>query len=254
MSSLFLALSVALTLPYLAWGVYTLRIKFRYQEEFSLKVEAITLAAVAIFFMVELQVLRVWLINAPLVFLFAALGLFVSGTALYGPMLVSFASQLLVNSLMPTHHEEDPAPDFAPVDALERVGDHDAALQECLVIARVFPKDADVRLRVAHNMTELDRYEESTQWFESALERLSDPTQGLRVSNRLSDIYNRRLDRAEDARKVLERYLEKYPDSERSETVRQRIERLSKPVEMKGGAPTLPQAEPPGPSQETPSE
>ncbi|MDP7639999.1 MAG: hypothetical protein QGG73_09840 [Candidatus Hydrogenedentes bacterium] len=257
MSFLLPAVFVILTIPYLAWGVYALRIKYRYHEEFSPATEAITLTAVTIFFVVELSLLRAWMLDTPLMFVFTVLGLLVSGAALYGSMLVSLASQLLVDFFIPARHDEVHAPNFVPVEALERVGDYDGALQECLVIAQIFPKDPDTLLRVAQNMTELDRYEESTQWFEAALALMNDPTKSLRVSNRLAEIYNHRLERTGDARRVLEEYLANHPDSERAETVKKRIARLSESAEARAVSPTAPPGVPlasPAPTRETPSE
>ena len=106
-------------------------------------------------------------------------------------------------------------------------GDYEGAYAECLVIARVFPKDPSVALRVARNLVELERLEEACQWFERGLRGIDDADRSLHVVNRLSDIYLRRLDRQSDAIRVLQEYVTQFPNAEHAETVRGRIRRLN---------------------------
>ena len=213
-------------IPFLAWGIYTLRVRFQFHEDFAPKVEAITLAFITVFLIVEFVLLRTWMVNSPVFYLFSIVGLVVSTAALYGAMLVSLASHLLVDLVTQAEPGDSDIPHYAPAEALEQIGDHEGALQEYLVIARIYPKDASATLRIANSLVKLTRYSEAAEFFEKGLDLLSDEERGLRITNRLSDIYHRQLNRPDDAVRVLENYLAKYPDSSRLEAVRKRLARI----------------------------
>ena len=59
----------------------------------------------------------------------------------------------------------------------------------------------------------------------------------LGVTNRVAEIYLRRLDQRDDAIRVLENYIETFPDAERTDSVRTRLDRI---VESGPVAPSLP--------------
>lgn len=244
-------LSTLLLVPYFAWGIFTLRYRYRFHEELAPAVEMATLILVVIFFAVELNLLRTWMSGRPIQFIFVGLGLFVSGTALYGPMLVSLTSQLFVEMVMPAQTEDTGQPQFAPAEALEAMSDFEGAIQEYTVMARIYPNDPATSLRIADNLTKLDRYEESIDWFERALSRIDDPEKGLLVANRLAEIYLRRLERHEDAQRILKQYIERFPDADRTESVRARLARLA---ESPAPAAPTPSTGLPEPPPEVPSE
>ena len=226
MQTLSLILSVGLMIPFLAWGIYTLRVRFQFHEDFAPRVEAMTLVFIAVFLTVEFVLLRTWMTNSPVLYLFSIMGLIVSSTALYGAMLVSLASRLLVDLVSQAEPTDSDTPHYGPAESLELTGDHEGALQEYLVIARIYPKDASATLRIASSLTKLSRYSEATEFFEKALNLLRDEERALRITNRLSDIYHRQLNRSDDAVRVLENYQVKYPDSSRLEAVQKRLTRI----------------------------
>lgn len=226
MQTLSLILSVGLMIPFLAWGIYTLRVRFQYHEEFAPRVEAITLTFIVAFLIIEFALLRTWLVNSPILYLFSVMGLVVSSAALYGAMLVSLASHLLVDLVSQAVPGDSDTPHYGPAETLEHTGDHEGALQEYLVIARIYPKEASAILRVANSLVKLSRYSEATEYFEKALSLMSDEERALRISNRLSDIYHRQLNCSDDAVRVLENYLVSYPDSPRLEAVQKRLARI----------------------------
>lgn len=227
MSLIAFFLSTLLLLPYLGGGIYTLRVRYFHHEEFSLVTEAVTLVAVTSFLVLELSLLGTWMKDMQVQYIFMALGLFVSATALYGPMLVSLSSRVFVDLVLPTQRDDLPGPDFGPAEALERLGDHEGAVKECMIIARIYPKEPQAAFHIGDNLTKLNRYSEATDWFERGLAQTDDPERSLRIAFRLSEIYTRKLEDSEKARAVLSNYLEKYPEAERNRGVRARLERLT---------------------------
>lgn len=221
-----LILSTGLMIPFFAWGVYTLRIRFKFHEDFAPKVEAITLGCLALFLTLQFVLLDMRLADSPVLYLFSILGLLASTTALYGPMLVSVISHLLVNLVSHREPGHTDHPHYGAAESLEEAGDYEGALQEYLVLTRTYPKDASVLLRAAISFAKLARYDEATEFFEKGLALLEDEERALRITNRLSEIYIRHLNRTEDAVRVLENYRKKYPNSARRETITRRLSRL----------------------------
>jgi len=219
-------LSGILLIPYFAWGIYTLRLRYRFYEDITPRVEAITLLAVTLFFAAESFFLHRYLSDSRLLYIFSLLGLFVSGTALYGPMLVSLLSQLVVDSVLPAERSKTREPSFAPAEALERMGDLEGALREYLVVARIFPREPAALLRIADLNVTLSRPEEAVRWFERALPHIESAEKSLQITNRVSAIYARELNRPDDAIRLLQTYLEEFPDSEFADSVRDRLHRL----------------------------
>jgi tetratricopeptide (TPR) repeat protein len=223
-------LSVILLIPYFGWGLYVLRQRFRHDLELNHALEVATLAGLAVFYAIEIALLRSAMQGLPVLFFFALLGLVVSSAALYGPMLVSLISFVIVEAVMPIEHSPVNEPRYGPAEALERQGDYEGAIKEYMVIARVFPKDPTAALRVADNYMKLGQPEEAAPWFERALVRLDSPQKSLLVANRLSDVYTRHLDRPADGLRVLEEFVGRYPSAEQAEHVRQRIKGLQEVV------------------------
>lgn len=222
------SLSAVLLTIYLAWGVRTLRLRYRYHAELSMAFEGATLGAVAFFYCLEVALLKTFLYNSPILLLLTVLGLAVSGTALYGPMLISLTSQLLVDMITPRGAMDLQAPRYAPAEALERQGDYESALQEYRVMARIFPQDATSIIRIADNLAKLGQMEEAAERFEQGLKLMDSPEKSLSIVNRLNRIYTSDLDRPACALQVFENYLERFPDAEYAPSVRMRMESLQR--------------------------
>ena len=218
-------LALLLLVPYFGWGIYTLRLRFRYNEDLPFHLETATILALILFYAVELALLRTWLDRLPVQMLFAVLGLIVSGAALYGPMVVSLVSQALVDVVMPTARSGVSEPNYTPAEALERRGEYEGAVREYMVIARLFPKEATPAIRVGDNLAKLGRSREAAPWFERGLRLVGSPDRSLQIANRLFEIYSRQLDQPEQGVRVLEDYLERFPDADYADAVRQRLER-----------------------------
>jgi len=196
-------LAIILLLPYFAWGIYALRLRYRYHDELSLVVEGATLLGLLGFYVVEFVLLREALQHSRLQLMMAVLGLVTSGAALYGHMAISFLSRLIVDAVVPGQDARDDRPRLGPAEALERQRDFEGALQEYYVIARTFPKDHTVHMRIAQLHVQLGHPEASLQWFRRAEKGATTEAAGFAVANRLSDVYRRTLKRHDDARATL---------------------------------------------------
>lgn len=217
-------------IPYFGWGIYTLRLRFRFHEDINPAIETVTLVAVAVFYAVEIYLLRAYMGYHQVFYIFSVLGLIVSGAALYGPMGVSLLSQLLVDTIAPGERSKTLEPRFEPAEALERESDYEGAVREYMVIARIFPHEPTVHIRIGEAYMMLLKPEEAAPWFHRALKCLESPDKSLQVTNRLCEIYNRQLGRPEEVGRLLEAYLNKYPRAEYAASVRERLKSLEASV------------------------
>lgn len=219
-------ISVALLIPFFGWGIHTLRERYVKHEELSRRAELFTLLGVIAFYTFQIMLLRAWIGGISFFFIFSALGVTIAATALYGPIFVSVVSQLIVDLIHPPEEHPEDQPQFTSADALHEAGDHEGALNEYMVMARVFPKDPDTALRTADALVDMDRMEEATEAFERGISLIEDPERAVMVSNRLAEIYQRRMNRPQDAVRVLQDFIETYPDSERAESIQKKIDRI----------------------------
>jgi tetratricopeptide (TPR) repeat protein len=215
-------LTEVLLVPYLGWGVYLLRRRLRFQDELSSIVEALTLLGVLLFCALEIAMFRVWLSTDSLGFLFALLGVMVSAAALYGHIAVSFLSKLIVNTFVPEDEGHGDRPRLGPAESLERQGDCEGALQEYLVLARIYPQAAIVHLRTAENLVRLGRFTEAPAWYARALKAAQGPEEALPVVYRLCELYEGELNQPQEVQPVLSGFIDRYPASYEAQLVRDR--------------------------------
>jgi len=218
-----------LLIPYLCWGVYLLKVRFQRQEELSVAGEALTFLGLILFLIIEFSFLNLWLRNSPLILILAVVGLLASVLALYGPMLISLGSHMLVDAVMPSGAPQSHTPRYGAAEGFEQKGNYEAAAREYMAVARMFPKEAKASLRAGDNLMKLDRPEEAVLWLRRGLNCISDAEESLRVVNRIAEIYLRRLNRSEDAIEAFNGYIERFPESEYVETVKKRLGRLGAP-------------------------
>lgn len=216
-------LTELLLLPYVGWGIYNLQRRYRYYDDISPAAEASTLVCVTVYLYVQFAVLELWMEQAPVYLIFAVLGLFVSAAALYGHMAVSLLSWVLVDFMLPSPAENVDHPRMGPQEALERQKDYASALEGYMVLARIYPRDVEVPSRIANCLLRLDRAGEAPGWLERALGNCSSAEEALPVTNRLCEVYERVLNRPEQAREALAAYLARYPDSSDAGEVRDHI-------------------------------
>ncbi|MDX9972467.1 MAG: tetratricopeptide repeat protein [FCB group bacterium] len=230
-------LSVALLLPYFGWGIYVLRQRLRNDAELNHLLELATLGGLAVFYILEVSLLAEVMAESKILFFFSMLGLVVSSAALYGPMLITLLSDVIVESVMPAGLTPAHEPKYGGAEALERQGDYLGAVKEYMVIARVFPKDPTAAIRIADNLVKLGRLKEAAEWFERGLERIDTPQKSLMVTNRLYDLYQRHLGQPERARDLLEEYLDRYPNAEQAVYVRERLKHSIELLDLARQAP-----------------
>ncbi len=221
-----LACSLFLLIPYFGWGIYTLRKRYTHHEELNPAVEALTLAGLVVFYTAELALLRSWLGPLNEYFYLSALGLFVSGAALYGHMLLSLLSRLVVGAFMPAGKRQVHEPRYGAAEARERQGDFEGAVAEHQAVARAFPRDPISAIRIGDNLARLGRLEEAAAWFEAGLLRMGSPGKELSVAFRLCDLYSRDLEQPDEAVRVLEEFVARHPEAEHTETALRRLERI----------------------------
>ncbi len=222
--------------PFFGWGLYTLNIRYRKHEEFQAKAEIITLAGVVVTLLFCFWLLHASFPDDQLTYIFSDLGLVVAATALYGHMLVSLISQVFVDFFVPPHRD-DHAPQLNHAEGLARVGDYEGALAEVYVNARIFPKDPTVAARAGDYLAELHRFDEAAQWFDRALDYSDNSESALAFTNRLAEICSHRLDDSARAEVALKRYLDRFPEAPRRDSVLRRIEGMREPVAAAKAAP-----------------
>ncbi len=222
-------LSGLLLIPYLCWGVYLLKLRFQHQSELSVAGESFTFLGLVVFLIVQFSVLSLWLSDSPLAFILAVVGLLSSLLALYGPMLMSLGSHVLVDAVMPSGAPVSHTPKYGAAEGFEQKGDYEAAAREYMAVARMFPKEARASLRAGDNLMKLDRPEEAVLWLKRGLNHVTEAEESLRVVNRIAEIYLRKLERPDEARDAFEGYLKRFPDAEYAESVRRRLLHMGGP-------------------------
>jgi len=226
---------VVLLIPFLAWGIYTLHVRFKRKEELNPIVEGVTLVGVILFLAMEMALLRASLGHLAGFQVAAALGLFLATAALYGHVLLSLLSHAFVGMFLPSGHNTPQTPKYGAAEALEQKGDYEGAVAEYEAVARMFPKDPKAALRIGDNLARLGRTDEAAPWFERAFERMNSPEKCVSVAFRVFEIYQRQLEQPEDARRVLERYLERFPNSKHAEAVQRKLDGLETRPRPKAG-------------------
>ncbi|MBX3179597.1 MAG: hypothetical protein KF886_19755 [Candidatus Hydrogenedentes bacterium] len=216
---------ILLLVPFFGWAVVLLRRRFLYYEENSILVEALTAGGLVLFLWIEAAALRHALGHQLLYYLFALLGLAVAAFALYAHVLISLASRVLVDLVLAGDVTPADQPRFGPVEALERSEDYEGALQEYLVLARIYPRNFEVLQRTARIHELLERPEEASVWYQRARKRAAGPDEALVAVNRLCALYDGDLKVPNEADSALLAFLSDYPDSLDAPVVRDRLER-----------------------------
>jgi hypothetical protein len=220
-------IAVALLVPFFGWGIYILRLQLIFREELESFAKWTTVVGVFVFFILEMKLLRVSLGGDSSYYIITTLALLLSTTALYGHLLVSIASQMAVDMIHPPQEHDVDAPEFSQAEALEEVGDYKGALNEYLVMARSFPCDPEPIVKIADTYEALGEVENVVLYLEKALAVIGTPDHAVRVTHRLSSIYNREMAQPEEAIRVLVDFVERYPTSENTDKVQAKIDRLS---------------------------
>ncbi len=202
-----------LLIPYVGWGIYLLRMRFHYREELPPLLEAVTLVAVGVALAIEIYFLNMWLQESVLQLVFAVLGLVTSAMALYGHLLISLLSRAIVGMMAPQEHIASDRPRLGPVEALERAGELDAALNEYRVLARIYPHDPSLPWRIAELLTQLSRETEALPWYERAMRRAHGAKAVARVVHRYCDVLLHKVQQPHLAADALTTFCERFPET-----------------------------------------
>lgn len=218
-------LGIVLVFPFFGWAIFLLRRRFQFHEENSLVLEILTVAGLALFLWIELTILKYALDDQILLYLAAILALSVSTFALYAHVLISLASRILVDMVSPRGETAAYQPRFGPVDALEREEDYEGALQEYLVLARIYPRNFEVLSRTGRVQEILDRPEEAVAWYLRARKRATRAEEALLAVNHLCTLYDNQLGQPEEADHQLAMFIQDFPDAFDRDIVVERLER-----------------------------
>jgi len=144
---------------------------------------------------------------------FAVLGLVTSAMALYGHVLISLLSRAIVGMMAPQEHFALDRPRLGPVEALERAGELDAALNEYRVLARIYPQDAALPWRIAELLAQLGREPEALPWYERAIRQADGARAVARVVHRYCDVLLHRVQQPHLAADALTALCERFPET-----------------------------------------
>jgi len=203
---------------FLAFGTWSLHKRFQKHEEWPLRTQMLVLSGVSVFYLLEIPTLRFVLHESIIQFVFALLGLLVAGLSLYGHIIVSVISRLLVEFLVPDNPAAAVTPRLGPAEALERQEDWEGALNEYYILARIYPRNAMICVRAANNLLRLDRGEEAVAWFERAIKYTDKAEDNLMLVRRLCDTLET-LHQPERINEVLHCFAERFSDHESARTI-----------------------------------
>lgn len=196
-------------------GIWSLHQRFKEHKEWTLRTQALVLFIVLFFYIIEISTLRSLLIGENVYFIFAFLGLLAAGLALYGHIVVSFFTRLLVDLVAPDNPANASIPRLGPAEILEHEQDWEGALNEYYVLAHIYPGNAVIYTRIANNLLRLGRSREAAQWFERSIQYTQNPGDALVLLRRLWDVYEQAGEHA-NARQAAFRFIHRFPDYEAS--------------------------------------
>lgn len=232
---LYLAIGSAM-IVFVAFGVWSLQQRFRRYEEWALRTQVVVLLAVFAFYTLEIKALRLLLVGEPVYFMFALLGLAAAGFALYGHILVSFLSRLMVEVVVPDNPAHYGVPRLGPAEILEHEEDWEGALNEYYVLARVYPNNALIYGRIANNLLRLERHGEAVRWLERSIEATEHPRDALVLLRRLWDTHAQ-LGEHQQAKEAVLAFTRRFPDFEASALLLRQLGLESEAGEMDKGGP-----------------
>lgn len=226
----------ALLVPYFVWGIYALQLRYLRHYDWPMHIEAASLGALMLFYAMAFPVLRLYLSETPAAMMFAMLGLLASGFALYGHMAISLTAKLVVDSVTHSGEVAASSPRLGPAEALERQRDYDGAYNEYLVLARMYPHDVQVKVRLADVLLKLDRKQEAAEWFERVMKKCDSRDTFSLAATRLAELAERELGDVARARKGLQQYLAAFPSAPDREAMEARMASLGVVVEKRAAS------------------
>ncbi|MCK5861460.1 MAG: hypothetical protein KAH38_03180 [Candidatus Hydrogenedentes bacterium] len=203
---------------FLVFGIWSLHKRFQKIEEWHLHTQLFILLGVVVFYWIEIPTLHIVLRESVIQFIFALLGLLIAGLALYGHIVVSVVSRLLVEILVPDNPAAEVQPRLGPAEALEQQQDWEGALNEYSVLSKIYPRNAMLSVRAANVLLKLNRNTEAALFFERAIKYTDKAEDNLMLVRRLCDVLEL-LGERDRINAVLRAFVERFPEHETSKSI-----------------------------------
>ncbi|MCA1901266.1 MAG: hypothetical protein LDL53_03440 [Candidatus Hydrogenedens sp.] len=194
------------------WGLYMLYQKWARKVEVPLWIDLISLIIMFVILGIEILQFRDWMKEYTLLYILSSLGLFVSATALYAQSFISLVTTIFLSIIQPGEESSPDIPRFGPAEILEHEKDYEGALNEYLVLARIYPYHPSVHIRIANMYLKLNQPRESMDWLKKSLKYLKKDEDVYLIVARYCDIAHD-LGELSLESEMIDYYLSKYPNS-----------------------------------------
>jgi len=175
---------------------------------------------------IELVQLKEWLKNYLLFYILSSLGLFVAATALYAQSFISLITTIILSFLQPGEESAPDIPRFGPAEILERQKDFTGALNEYFVLARIYPYNPSVHLRIANIYLKMNHPQDAMNWLKKSLQYLKKDEDIYLIVARYCDIAHKIGD-IDSESDILDFYLSQYPESTHAKSISERKKKLN---------------------------
>lgn len=204
---------------FLVVGVWLLHRRFALLEELSPRAQVVVVCWAALTCGIELIVLRGTLQRTPVLYIFTAIGFFVAAFALYGHVGVSLLSKLLVDTVFHPGDDGVERPRTGSAEALERLGNHEAAVREYLALARIYPGDPELWISAGGNFVQLGQPHEAVACFEKAIALLQSPGEAQLVFWRCAALLQRETNGPAKCAALADEFVRRFAGSREADTV-----------------------------------
>lgn len=195
---------------FLGVGIWSLHGRFHRQEEWGVGRQLVLLGAVIVFCSLEIMTLRELMDDDIVLFIFSLLGLLVSGMALYGHLVISLLSRLLVELILPDHPATRDQPRLMPAEKLEKQGNWQGALEEYLILAHMYPGHGVVLSRITRNLIHQKRFMEALHWFERLIKHARRAEEASELLKQLITVFTEQRD-LPSLRNTILLFLQRFP-------------------------------------------
>jgi hypothetical protein len=210
-------------------GVYFLLRRFHRREDIASVQEAAALGIALVLAALEIRFLREALERFPVYYVFSAIGVLITISALYGHMVVSLLSRFLVEWVTSGTSDGLDRPLFGAAEACMRRGDYEGAVREYLVLARLHPRDPAVFMRLGEALSLTNDHRRAVPAFLRCAQLESNGNRALHALRRALDQFS--SDPAQDKLQFLSaldhvrnRFPEDNPLAARIEAMRLQLE------------------------------
>lgn len=208
------------------WGLFLLYQKWIKKYDYPVWLDLLSLIIMFAILGFELVQLKEWLRNYLLLYILSFLGLLVAAAALYAQSFISLISTIFMSLIQPGEESAPDIPRFGPAEILERQEDFTGALNEYFVLARIYPYNPSVHLRIADIYLKMDNPRDAMNWLKKSLHYLKKDKDVYLIVARYCDIANK-LGDIDSALTMLDYYLNQYPESTYAKSILERKKKLN---------------------------